>query len=92
MCSSHQPANGADSPMPVTALAVAIARGAQEVNGSISGAEFNRVGIPFMGGCQGCGATLAAYNAYPSTTGYWRCDMCIGDMGFATVEAFEAAP
>ena len=41
-----------------------------------------------MGGCEGCHATLAAYNAYPSTSGYWRCADCIGQTGFATVEDF----
>ena len=32
-----------------------------------------------LGGCQGCHATIACYNAYPSTSGYWRCADCIGD-------------
>ena len=30
------------------------------------------------------------YNAYPSTSGYWRCADCIGDDGFATVADFTA--
>jgi predicted RNA-binding Zn-ribbon protein involved in translation (DUF1610 family) len=47
-------------------------------------------GVNIIGGCQGCEATLAVYNAYPSTTGYWRCAICIGDLGFATVADFTA--
>ena len=52
-------------------------------------------GVDILGGCQGCQATIAVYNAYPSTAGYWRCADCIGDDGFATVADFtahEAAP
>ena len=45
-------------------------------------------GVDILGGCQGCQATIAAYNAYPSTSGYWRCANCIGTEGFATVADF----
>ena len=48
-------------------------------------------GVDILGGCQGCHATIAAYNAYPSTSGYWRCADCIGDDGYATVADFVAA-
>ena len=48
-------------------------------------------GVDILGGCQGCHATIAAYNAYPSTTGYWRCADCIGDDGYATVADFTAS-
>ncbi len=34
---------------------------------------------------------LGAYNAYPSTSGYWRCADCIGDTGFTTIEEFTHA-
>ena len=47
-------------------------------------------GVDILGGCQGCHATIAVYNAYPSTTGYWRCADCIGQDGFATVADFTA--
>jgi len=47
-------------------------------------------GVDILGGCQGCGAIIACYNAYPSTTGYWRCADCIGQDGFATVADFTA--
>ena len=49
-------------------------------------------GVDIIGGCQSCGATIAAYNAYPSTSGYWRCADCIGEDGFATVADFTAHP
>ena len=48
-------------------------------------------GVDILGGCQGCHATIAAYNAYPSTSGYWRCADCIGDDGYATVADFTAS-
>ena len=47
-------------------------------------------GVDILGGCQGCQAIIACYNAYPSTTGYWRCADCIGETGFATVADFTA--
>jgi len=77
--------------MSVTVLDVAIARGIQrDERGAYNGAEFHRVGLPILGGCALCGATIAAYNAAPSTSGYLRCaNGCIGDEGFPTVEAFE---
>jgi hypothetical protein len=53
--------------------------------------DFYGNGVAMTGGCQHCYATLAAYNAYPSRTGYWRCADCIGDTGFATVAEFKAA-
>src|SRR5262249_12631169 len=28
-------------------------------------------GVDILGGCQGCHATIAVYNAYPSKSGYW---------------------
>jgi hypothetical protein len=49
-------------------------------------------GVDILGGCQSCHATIAAYNAYPSTCGYWRCAQCIGDTGFATVADFKNHP
>ncbi|HEV2377580.1 MAG TPA: hypothetical protein VGS19_36125 [Streptosporangiaceae bacterium] len=50
--------------------------------------DFHSAGVEMIGGCQGCNATLAAYNAYPSKSGYWRCAGCIGDTGFPTVADF----
>jgi hypothetical protein len=53
--------------------------------------DFYSVGVDITGGCEICGATLAAYNAYPSTSGYWRCADCIGTDGFTTVEEFSTS-
>jgi hypothetical protein len=47
-------------------------------------------GVDILRGCQGCHATIAVYNAYPSTSGYWRCADCIGTDGFVTVADFTA--
>src|SRR5690349_6214214 len=55
---------------------------------SYTAEDFYSTGVDIMGGCEGCHATLAAYNAYPSTSGYWRCIHCIGLTGFSTVEDF----
>lgn len=69
---------------------IAIARGARVVDGGINGSEFERVGLPMMGGCQGCGASIAAYNAYPGTNGYLVGGCCRGQFDiFETVDEFE---
>jgi hypothetical protein len=74
----------------ITVFELAEHRGARSIDGAINGAEFERVGLPILGGCEGCYATIAAYNAYPSKSGFLRCDDCIGDAGFATVEEANA--
>ena len=56
-----------------------------------TGADFETAGLPMMGGCEACGACVAAYNSHPSKTGYLRCSDCIGDLGWATVEEAHAA-
>lgn len=76
--------------MPVTILDVAKARGAQEHEGVINGGELDRVKLAIMGGCETCGESLAAYNGYPSKSGFWRCYECLGDLGFETTCEFEA--
>ena len=76
--------------MSVTIIACAIDAGAKkEENGSVNGAEIERVGFNFMGGCARCEASLHAGNAYPSMSGYWLCSGCIDDTGFETVQAFN---
>jgi hypothetical protein len=55
---------------------------------SYSSKDYYSYGMDIMGGCEICGTTIAGYNAYPSTSGYWRCADCIADSGFATVEDF----
>ena len=75
----------------ITILDLAIHLGAKEVQGSITAEEIERVGLPFMGGCYCCGATIAAYNACPSKNGYLKClNGCIDDTGYATVEEAKA--
>lgn len=75
----------------ITILQIAKARGVHvDEHGCIDGAEFERVGLPLMGGCYYCHATIAAYNAYPGRNGYWHCADCINDdAGYQTVAEFE---
>lgn len=77
--------------MPVSVLDLAqfiLNRGDDE---ALDGADFDACDLPIFGGCQGCEAGIAAYNAYPSRTGYLRCRGCIEDLGWMTVqEALEA--
>lgn len=51
-----------------------------------TGDDFYDAGFEILGGCQSCGASIAAYNAYPSKSGYWKCADCIGDDGWTSVE------
>jgi hypothetical protein len=78
-------------PTPPTILDIAKTRGAKEDdNGGINGAEFARVRLPLMGGCQICNATIAAYNAYPGINGYLVGNCCVDEVEvFETIEAFE---
>jgi hypothetical protein len=76
--------------MSITILDVALSRGVvEDSDGSVSASEFDRVGLPFFGGCQCCEASIAAYNMYPTTSGYVSCSDCLGDRGFETVGEFE---
>jgi hypothetical protein len=68
----------------------AVARGAKpDEDGNFTMGEIEAVGLPFLGGCQVCHASIACYNAFPSKTNYLRCRSCIGDLGFATTDDFE---
>jgi hypothetical protein len=74
----------------LTILDIAKAKGAKpDDKGAITMEQLDVLGLPFMGGCEICGATIACYNAYPSKSGYLRCSDHIGDTGFNTVEEFE---
>lgn len=74
---------------PITFRDLALHRGAKEdEDGAMNGAEFDRVGLSIMGGCAVCGATLAAYNGYPSKSGYWNCRRCLCGSGWT--DAAEA--
>jgi hypothetical protein len=78
---------------PVTVLDLARYRLGRATNddGPMTGADFLRAQLPIMGGCQVCHATVAAYNACPTRTGYLRCaDGCVDAMGFTTVEEADA--
>ena len=81
--------------MSITILEVAYQRLAEQTGkpvaefGPVNGADLESVHLQIMGGCENCGATLAAYNGYPSTSGYWRCSGCLGEHGFESVAAFE---
>jgi len=56
-----------------------------------TGADYAKVHLPMLAGCEVCGEQLACYNAYPSKSGYTRCAQDLGDDGFATVEEADAA-
>jgi hypothetical protein len=79
--------------MAITILELAIFRGAViDSDGGMQGGEIERVGLPFIGGCQRCGACIAAYNASPSQTGYIMCSAgCIGDVGYETCDEANRA-
>jgi hypothetical protein len=53
--------------------------------------DFARSGVEMLGSCQSCHATIGPFSAYPSTTGYWRCADCIGNLGYSTVDEFRQA-
>lgn len=77
---------------PVTILDCAIAAGAKPsptYGNSYTAEELSRFGFAMLGGCAGCGESLAAYNAHPSRGGLWACKQCIGDGGFESTAAFQ---
>lgn len=79
--------------MTITIWDVAVARGVkQSEDGGVEAGEFARVGLPFLGGCESCQATIGPVQAAPSRSGYLRCnsDECLGGYGFESVEEFEA--
>lgn len=77
-------------PKPITILDVAVSRGAKPCeSGGYSGLELERVGFEIFGGCEVCEASIAAFNAHPTLTGFWRCSRCVSDVGFETVEQYE---
>ncbi len=57
--------------------------------GGMRGDQYTARGYALLAGCESCGATLAPYNAYPSTSGYIRCGDCLGDNGYPTVPLFH---
>lgn len=72
---------------PITVSELARHRGVKpDDDGCVDATEYDRVGLPMMGGCVGCEATIAAYNAHPSKCGFLKCGDCIGDDGWTSVE------
>ena len=76
----------------ITIVDVAIADGANvDPDGGINGGEFERLGLPMVAGCQGCGETLGAYNAYPTRSGYVGCADCTPEeYGYQTVADYRS--
>ena len=72
--------------MPVTIMELASHRLGRRAE---NGADYEEAGLPIIGGCVGCGATVAAYNAYPSKSGFLACADCIGEGGWDDVESAE---
>jgi ribosomal protein L37AE/L43A len=72
--------------MPITILDYVKSKAGEK--DSYSGEDFLSHGVEMLGGCEICQATIAAYNAYPSKSGFWRCADCIGDSGFITIDEF----
>lgn len=93
MCDEHDEQSGESNDGPVTVMALAIFRGVKESEGGgYTMGAFEDVGLPMLGGCQRCGASIVAYNACPSTTGYLMCASgCIDGYGYDTVEQANMA-
>jgi hypothetical protein len=76
--------------MPITFFEIVAQRkGVDPSHAALNGADFEEHGFSIIGGCAGCGASLAAYNGHPSRTGWWLCSDCIGDSGFETTADFD---
>ncbi len=78
---------------PITVLELAMFRGCKaSEDGSVSMGAVEATGLPFMGGCVRCGASVACYNSCPTTTGYIACKSgCAEDIGYPTVEEANRA-
>lgn len=69
---------------PVTVMQLASHRLGREAT---NGADYEQAGMAMLGGCELCHASIAAYNACPSKSGYLRCaNGCIGPDGWDDVE------
>lgn len=68
--------------MPVTILEIAEELGVESKDGQVNGGEIMKYGLPLMGGCEICHASIACYNAYPTQSGYLRCGDCVHDTGW----------
>ena len=71
----------------ITVLELAKHRNPELANkDEVSMGDIEDTGLPFMGGCEICYATIACYNAYPTKTGYLRCKDDVEGYAFETVE------
>jgi hypothetical protein len=77
----------------ITILDIARARGAKEdARGAINAEQIEALGLPFMGGCQVCGATLGCYNACPGRNGFLIGKCCAdAEDTYATVDEYDSA-
>jgi hypothetical protein len=75
--------------MPLTILDIAKAKGLKEDDRGISMSAVEDLGLPFMGGCQVCKASISCDHAYPSRSGYLRCKDDIGNDGYENVADFD---
>jgi hypothetical protein len=55
------------------------------------GEDFAEALLPMLAGCEICHSSLAAWNAYPTQSGYVRCQHCIQDLGWYSAEAANTA-
>lgn len=79
--------------MPITVLDLVMFRDPTiKDDGPITLGRVEATGLPFFGGCQCCGASIVAYNACPSKSGYLKCASgCIGDTGYETCDEANRA-
>ena len=54
---------------------------------SLNGEDFDNLGLPMFGGCQYCGASIAAFNAHPGKNGYLVGSCCATEEN--TITSFE---
>jgi hypothetical protein len=79
-----------NTPDYMTVLDLAIAMGAKSsLGGSYTMEELNKYGFSIMGGCARCEAIIACYNAYPTHSGYWKCEDCLDNDGFTSLKDFN---
>jgi hypothetical protein len=71
--------------MSITILELAVYRLGVEDADQLTAGDFQRANLDILGGCEICHASIAAFTAYPSRSGFWRCQDCLGGDGYDTV-------
>ena len=57
----------------------------------MTGADLDRLRLPMFGGCAICEASLAAFNAVPTRSGFLACEDCASpEAGYETLVDFLA--